>query len=271
MNLTLKKILLWFFALVFVLGARTYQKYTGPTYPKRENITIESNQYKFKLLRSHGGEDNCKYGIVLGDEISGKLYVRQYPTNQEYKIIDLEKSGDTLFIELPHQEPAGKLQYYIELTKNGKSTFVNKEDPVLIRFKGAVPNWVLAPHIFFMFFALLLVTVSALYSFANISQYKLYAILALIALFLGGLILGPIVQKYAFGEYWTGIPWGWDLTDNKTLIGFIAWTTAVLLNLKKERKWAIVVGAIFILVIFSIPHSMHGSERNPESNEIISA
>ena len=68
MNLTLKKILLWFFALIFVLGARTYQKYTGPTYPKRENISIEGNEYKFKLTRSHGGDENCKYGIVLGNE-----------------------------------------------------------------------------------------------------------------------------------------------------------------------------------------------------------
>lgn len=263
--------MLWFFALIFVLGARTYQKYTGPTYPKRENISIDGKEYKFKLIRSHGGDENCKFEIALGDGISGNLYFRQYPTSQEYQVVELKKGDNTLGIELPHQKPAGKLEYYIELIKNKQSTFVNKEEPVLIRFKGAVPDWVLAPHIFFMFFALWLVTVSALYSFSNLPQYKLYAILALISLFLGGLILGPIVQKYAFGEYWTGIPWGWDLTDNKTLVGFIAWTAAVVLNLKKERKWAIVVGAIFILVIFSIPHSMHGSERNPESGEIISA
>ena len=271
MNITLKKILLWFFALIFVLGARTYQKYTGPTYPKRENISIDGKEYKFKLIRSHGGEENCKFGITLNNEINGKLYYRQYPTNQEFKVVNLEKVGDTLLIELPHQKPAGKLEYYLELIKNEQSTFLNKEEPVLIRFKGAVPNWVLIPHIFFMFFALWLVTISALYAFANISQYKLYAILALISLLIGGLILGPIVQKFAFGEYWTGIPFGWDLTDNKTLIGFIAWSTAVFLNIKKERKWAIIVGAIFILVIFSIPHSMHGSERNPETGEIISA
>ena len=35
---------------------------------------------------------------------------------------------------------------------------------------------------------------------------------------LGGMILGPIVQKYAFGAYWTGIPFGHDLTDAKNLV-----------------------------------------------------
>ncbi len=37
-------------------------------------------------------------------------------------------------------------------------------------------------------------------------------------LLVGGMILGPVVQKYAFGVFWTGVPWGWDLTDNKTLV-----------------------------------------------------
>jgi len=271
MNIKLKKTLFWILALFIVLGTSTYQRLTGPTYPKKETISLGGKEYKFKLLRSHGGESNCKFGITLDKEVSGKIFYRQYPTNQEYKEVELIRNGDSLMIEVPHQKPAGKLEYYLEFTKNSETIVINKDDTVVIRFKGHVPEWVLLPHIFFMFVGLLLVSLSAIFAIANIDQYKFYSILALISLFVGGLILGPIVQKFAFGEYWTGIPWGWDLTDNKTLVGFIAWLIAVLLNLKKKRKWAIIVGTIFILVVFSIPHSMHGSERNPESDEIISA
>lgn len=271
MNKILKKILLWILALIFVLGARTYQKYTGPTYPKREKITLGAKDYKFKLLRSHGGDENCIFPIVLNNNIKGKFYYRLYPTANKFKAVEMEHSGDSLFIELPHQPPAGKLEYYVELYNEDESVFVNKEEPVIIRFKGAVPNWALLPHIFMMFFGLWFVMVSAFYALAKEQAYKLYAILALISLFIGGLILGPIVQKFAFGEYWTGIPFGWDLTDNKTLVGFVAWFIAYLLNMRKERRTAIIIGAVFIIVIFSIPHSMHGSERNPETGEIISA
>ena len=49
------------------------------------------------------------------------------------------------------------------------------------------------------------------------------------------MILGPIVQYYAFGDLWTGIPFGWDLTDNKTLIALIFWILAVV-NEQKERE-----------------------------------
>jgi hypothetical protein len=41
------------------------------------------------------------------------------------------------------------------------------------------------------------------------------------------MILGPVVQYYAFGEFWTGVPFGWDLTDNKTLVAVIFWALAV--------------------------------------------
>ena len=69
------------------------------------------------------------------------------------------------------------------------------------------------------------------------------------------------VQNFAFGEYWTGIPFGTDLTDNKTLIAFVSWLIALLalLKTKQPTPW-IVAAAIVTLVIFLIPHSVFGSE-----------
>jgi hypothetical protein len=49
------------------------------------------------------------------------------------------------------------------------------------------------------------------------------------------MILGPVVQKFAFGEYWTGFPFGTDLTDNKTLIAFIGWIIALVAVFKSEK------------------------------------
>jgi hypothetical protein len=271
MKVKLKKGFSWLFAVVLVIGTSTYQKRTGPTYPKSEELKIENSTLKFELLRTHGGTENCKYQIPVGKKITGKLYYRVYPTKSEFTVVELKNINDSLQIELPHQPPAGKLEYFLELIHNNNSYFVNKEQPIIIRFKGDVPNSILIPHIIFMFFGLLFVVISALYSLYNFPEYKIYSYIALGLITIGGLILGPIVQKYAFNEYWAGIPWGWDLTDNKTLFGFLAWLIAVLLNLKKERKWAIVAGAIFIMFIFTIPHSMHGSQRDPETGKIISA
>jgi len=85
---------------------------------------------------------------------------------------------------------------------------------------------------------------------------------------LGGLILGPIVQKYAFDAYWTGWPWGHDLTDNKTLFAFIFWLIAwvVLRKNHHNRTWPI-VATIVMLLVYLIPHSVLGSEIDHTKTE----
>jgi hypothetical protein len=76
------------------------------------------------------------------------------------------------------------------------------------------------------------------------------------------------VQKFAFGDLWTGVPFGWDLTDNKTLIAFIFWIIAVVMNRKKEKPFYTILAAVVLLLIFSIPHSMFGSELDYASGEV---
>ena len=80
-------------------------------------------------------------------------------------------------------------------------------------------------------------------------------------LIVGGLILGPIVQRFAFGAYWTGWPFGHDLTDNKTLIAFLAWLPASVLAWRGAKtKIAVALGWVVMMGIFLIPHSVRGSQ-----------
>ena len=79
-------------------------------------------------------------------------------------------------------------------------------------------------------------------------------------LFAGGMILGPVVQNFAFGELWTSVPFSWDLTDNKTLVAFTFWIIAVAGNWIKDRPYLSILAAIILLLVYSIPHSMFGSE-----------
>ena len=100
-------------------------------------------------------------------------------------------------------------------------------------------------------------------------KFRVFTNVTLIALFVGGLILGPWVQLYAFGEAWAGVPFAWDLTDNKTLVAFIFWGLAFFMNRKKERPVYTIVASIVMLIVYSIPHSMYGSQLDPETGEII--
>jgi FtsH-binding integral membrane protein len=180
----------------------------------------------------------------------------------------MKKHGNKLAGQLPHQPPAGKLAYEVFLSKADDSVKLSQE-PVILRFKGAVPDYILIPHILLMFAAMLFSTRAGLEVVLKRKRTVLYTTVTVITLFLGGLILGPVVQNYAFGDYWTGWPFGQDMTDNKTLVSFLVWAFA-LYKVKRNnhhRAW-VFVAAVVLLAIYLIPHSMFGSELNYESGQV---
>lgn len=260
----------WICALALTGSALIYQSIYGPTKPKREQLWLNDAQdFRFRLPRSHGGNTNCLIEISIPDvSVKGVLFYRRYPTNEEWQQISMVRVSDKLAAFLPMQPPAGKLEYYLKFNQDGRVFRIPDAESVVIRFRGEVPAGIILPHAILMFVAMLLSNLTLFLVIFRFRQYKIFAIITLVALIVGGLILGPLVQKYAFGQYWTGFPAGMDLTDNKILIAFIFWAIAVAGNLKKDRKYLVILASIVMLVIFSIPHSSMGSERDPETGKI---
>jgi hypothetical protein len=255
------------FALLITLLTAYYQRATGPTYPKRGEVTINGVAYDYKLLRSHGGETDAQIAVTIPDtSVHPVLKWRRFKAGDDWTAIPMQRNGDQLEAMLPNQPPAGKLEYFIELHQGAKILTMPEKESVVIRFKGDVPGTVLVPHILFMFIAMLMSNAAAIEAVRKGGHHYRYALIATGFLLIGGMILGPVVQKFAFGEYWTGFPWGYDLTDNKTLIAMIAWALAVWRG-KNVRGW-IIGAAVVLLLVYSIPHSMFGSELNYETMQV---
>jgi hypothetical protein len=124
-----------------------------------------------------------------------------------------------------------------------------------------VPAFLIIIHALLMFLGMLLSNMAGLTALDGKRNPRNYALWTLGFLIVGGLILGSIVQKMSFGAFWTGIPFGTDLTDNKTLIALVAWVVAVVAGRKGKpaRGW-VLAAALIVLVVYSIPHSLLGSE-----------
>ena len=165
-----------------------------------------------------------------------------------------------LTANLPHQPKAGKLLYKVKLI-NQSVSIVIPEKPVVIRYKGAVPLFILIPHIIFIFGAMLLSTRTGLEIFNKEPKFKKLTFVTLLFLLIGGGIFGPITQYYAFDAFWTGFPVGYDLTDNKVLIAVIGWIIAAVMIKKSPnpKRW-IAFASILLFAVFLIPHSTLGSE-----------
>ncbi len=256
----------WFLAIVLTLAAATYQRMTGPTYPKKVEVTINTVDYKFKLPRSHSGFSDQAIVLIIPDtSIKGTLHFRRFKMNEQWTIVPLVRSKDSLKARLPAQPAAGKLEYFITLQTDQKQFTIPSKSAVVIRFKGAVPLGILIPHILLMFLSLLFGMFVLIETLTNGPQIKTFTWVTTITLFLGGMILGPLVQKFAFGALWTGIPFGWDLTDNKTLIAMLFWLLASWQVWKKElhkAKLWVILAVVVMFAVYMIPHSVMGSELN---------
>jgi hypothetical protein len=282
----MKKFILWFLAFFITIGAAYYQRKTGPTYPKRINVTLNDTLLGLKLVRSLGLDERSEVKLSINDTtVTARLFFKRYKSDEEYQVADFsykeypvnsflmnkvfkiyEEKG--LFAEVPQQPEAGKLQYYFEITDSKGNQSYFKDSPIVIRFKGGVPLFILIPHILFMFLAMLFSTLAGLMSVIKFPLYKKYSIWTLVLFIAGGMVLGPVVQYYAFGDLWTGIPFGWDLTDNKTLIALLFWILAVIMNRKQERPLYTALAAFVLLLVYSIPHSLFGSELDYSSGQV---
>jgi len=257
-----KTIILWISAVIITLTSAFYQRVTGPTYPLTGKIAVNENVITYKLDRSHGGKTDHVVMINTEDEsIKGILEWKRFKTKDEWTKVEMSFKDGFLSAALPNQPPAGKLEYKITLLKDGKEFPIRDRKPVIIRFKGDVPPFILIPHVILIFLAMVLSARTGLEALSKGSNQKKLTLFTIFLLLGGGLIFGPLTQLYAFGALWTGFPFGHDLTDNKTLIAFVGWMAALyaIYKLNKPRIW-VIAASLITLIIFLIPHSLLGSE-----------
>jgi len=244
----------WLLSVLITLGASYYQRTTGPSYPVDMDVALAGEEVHLSLERTHGGEGDQEVAIEsVPAGVSGRIIWRRYPTSEEFRPIVMEREGERLVGMLPHQPPAGKIEYHLELESGGERIAAPTDRNVVTRFKGAVPAAALIPHVLFIFSAMLLSNRTAIEAIRN----------------------GPRVMKLTlwtmgllfFDAYWTGIPFGHDLTDNKTLIAFVGWVIA-LVRLRRVgvagARWWVLGAALLTFAIFLIPHSVLGSELKYE-------
>lgn len=267
--------LLWVGAILMMASAAIYQRRTGPTYPLRGDIVVGTEAYRYALVRSQETTEEARVALPMpGADASATITYRRYPTNDEFTTValveEMGEDGAELAAYLPLQPAAGKIEYRVDVQTADGTVRIPSEGPedelIILRYKDPVPTPLLVSHVIAMFFTVLVgmrTGLGALFAPGNI---RTLTWATLIGMTLGGLVLGPFVQKYAFGAYWTGFPWGYDLTDNKLLIMWFVWVVAASVlgtGIKKKAgpgRVAVAVAAVCMVVVYLIPHSMRGSE-----------
>ncbi|MCP4572196.1 MAG: hypothetical protein GY838_07565 [bacterium] len=274
---------IWLLTFVLTVAFLVWQKVSGPTYEKTGQFDVGTGAMDYELLRTHSITGDLPVTIVVAEAgspdpgIQGTVIWRRYPTDEPWQRLPMRYEDGLLKAELPRQPMAGKLEYEVELVHGQVKELIPGREAAVARFKGDVPGLVLVFHVTCMVLGMLFSTGAGLDALTGGSaSLKPLSRVTFAFLLLGGLILGPVVQKYAFDAYWTGWPLGEDWTDNKLAVGALVWALAMWRTSRAEPgrpagKWWVVAAMVTILIIYSIPHSIHGSTFDYETGEHIQA
>jgi len=254
------------------LTSAVYQRVTGPTYPVRGSYTLGGSTFAYRLPRSHAGPRDAVVSILAPNPgMTGSIRYRRTWLEEAMTEVPLRRDGDRLAAAIPSQPPAGRVEYQLRVSLGDGSALVPPDHPTSIRFKGQVHSGVLVAHVVFMFAGMMIAARAGIEALRGLSALRRQIWAAFVCLFVGGMALGPVVQYQAFQEYWTGTPYGWDLTDNKMLICILFWIVACVAAgvrtgpVSAGGRWLGFTAAVVTFVIFLIPHSTMGSEiRSPE-------
>ena len=169
-----------------------------------------------------------------------------------------------LGVTLPSlKERAGKYEYRVFVDDGAGPRSVTGEHMIYARYKAPVPRAVLLVHIVIVFLSMTLALRTGLEALrGGEMRHLVWATVA--SLLAGAFVMGPVVQKYAFGVWWSGVPFGWDWTDNKVLVELGAWLLAAILGASgRHPRWtraAVIFATVVTLAVYFIPHSIFGSE-----------
>jgi hypothetical protein len=258
----MKKTLFWLLAFIITAATAVYQRRTGPTYPVSGKAALTRGEVRYELLRSAEITSDCEISIDVPDtEVGGRLLYMRFKSGDPWTEVALTRQEKRLVGYLPRQPMAGKLAYKVVLNDRGKEVSLGGDEPIVIRFKGHAPLPLLLAHIVVIFAAMLFSTRAGLAALGRKSDPRRLAVWTAVLFFIGGFILGPLMQKFAFDAWWTGFPVGKDLTDSKTLFAMLAWLVALVAGRggRKNRGW-VLAASIVTLIVFLIPHSLLGSE-----------
>ena len=273
--------LLWVLSAIITIGCFMYQDKTGPTYPLEGALDTTAGEVNFKFLRSEtiGTDLKIMFLDPIPEGVTGYVKYRRYKSNDDWVEMpmaagkfEFTRRGRTEAVEgfgaeLPFlPERAGKYEFFVHIDDGSDDTIsVTGDKPIFARYKAEVPMTVLFFHILAIFVSMTIAIRTTLAAMIE-ENFKGLIKATIISLIVGAFILGPLVQWYAFGVWWSGIPFGYDWTDNKVVVEMVFWLWAAYANRGELQNRKSVVWAGFVtLLVYFIPHSIFGSEYDYRS------
>jgi hypothetical protein len=224
----------------------------------KEGVDIKEVRVFYKKMK---GED---FKVSVMQKVKeGSTYVDYLP--------GLSK-GERWFYYIEAEDTAGNIMTIPERVKEGRQ--IN----FYVTFEGTANRLLFISHIVLAITAVIFWVHSVFYAVNYLitgERYNIrlefYSVLyGTISFFIFAFPVGGYIAHQVFGQAWSGIPFGWDITDNKSLIAFLYY--AAILYLVKDKfngrntnnediindknfSLLVILGIVITVIVYNIPHS----------------
>ncbi len=118
---------------------------------------VSGAELKYKFYRSWTSYQPLPVRVTGNGIAALRLYYRRYPQlKAKWSVTQMVTRDGAFQAFVPGQPAAGKMTYKVEIVTPTGTAWLNGGIPIVARFKGAVPLWLLLLHVHFMFAGLIL-------------------------------------------------------------------------------------------------------------------
>ena len=227
---------------------------------------------------------NVKEGIDIKEV---RVFYKKVRTEEFKKSVMLRtKDGSTYADYLPGLSKGERWFYYIEAEDTTGNILsiperVKEEERQInfyVTFEGTADRILFISHIVLAITAVILWIHSVFYAVNylitkerhNIRLAFCSVLYGTTSFFVFAFPVGGYIAHQVFGQAWSGAPFGWDITDNKSLITFLYYVILIYLmkgefyelevgkgNVISDNNFSylVILGIILTIVVYNIPHS----------------
>ena len=263
---------LWAVACVVTVAAGVWQWHRGASGPQRGEVKISGQRVSYQLPSRGTAGEPLRVTVGVAPEVAGTVRWRHSQGEEPFQALTMLRDDDVLVSLLPAQPAGGWIEYELVLFGAFGLARIPSDEPVQVRSWGRASPLVVLPYLAAALLSVLFGVRAGLAAGFERPEARLLTWIAAACVTVCGVILGPLVQRSAFGAYWTGWPLGADVVDHKALVVWLAWIVAAVTMVPARgaadrfARTVVTVAAAALVAVAFLPDGLHVS-RLPEPGE----
>jgi len=263
---------LWVVACLAMVAAGFWEWQAGGVRPWRGEVTIAGRSVPYQLPGSAIAEQPLRVTVGAAPEVVGTVRWRHVLEGEDFQGLTMLRDGDVLVSLLPPQPAGGRIEYQLVLVGPFGLARIPSDEPVAVRFRGQASALVVLPYVAVALLSLLVGVRAGLAALFARPEARLLTWVTAGGVTLGGLILGPVVQRSTFGAFWSGWPFGPDPIDNRTLVVWVAWMVAAATMAPARgatdrfARTVVMAATVALVAVALLPQSLHPSRVDPDDD-----